>query len=192
MLLGSAETKAAQDLQPGNIIKRVVCNNSLDQSYALYLPSTYSPARKWPLLAAFDPGARGSVPLEHFKQAAERYGYIVCGSNNSRNGPMAVSADAAYAMLGDVVNRFPIDEKRVYLTGFSGGARVATTIAMLLKGRIAGVIEFEKKASFLKDSKAVKQSLAKDRDQEAEPGFKKIVEGLKQGSRQDAKDREKR
>ena len=125
--------------QPGRI-ERVVCRANAEQSYSLYLPSNYSPARRWPLIAAFDPGARGNVPVEHFKEAAERYGFIVCGSNNSRNGPMAPTGEAAKAMLGDVAARFAIDDKRVYLTGFSGGARAATTLAVWLSGQIAGVI----------------------------------------------------
>jgi tetratricopeptide (TPR) repeat protein len=106
----------------------------------LYLPSNYSSTRSWPLLAAFDPGARGNAPVEHFKEAAERYGYIVCGSNNSRNGPLPPSGEAAKAMLEDVYARFSIDDKRVYLTGLSGGARAATAIAVWLTGHVAGVI----------------------------------------------------
>lgn len=133
-------SSTAQDMQPGRIIERVVCKNAPNQSYALYLPSTYSPSRKWPLLAAFDPGARGNAPVEHFKEAAERYGYIVCGSNTSRNGPLPPTAEAAKAMLGDVATRFSIDDKRVYLTGFSGGARAAAAIAVWLSGSVAGVI----------------------------------------------------
>jgi predicted esterase len=129
-----------QDLEPGRIIERVACKNAPNQSYALYLPSTYSSARKWPLLAAFDPGARGNAPVERFKEAAERYGYIVCGSNTSRNGPLSPSAEAAKAMLGDVAARFSIDDKRVYLTGFSGGARAAVAIAVWFSGSVAGLI----------------------------------------------------
>ena len=128
------------DLQPGRVIERVSCKKDPGQSYALYLPSNYSPTRKWALLAAFDPGARGNIPVERFKDAAERYGYIVCGSNNSRNGPLQPSAEAAKAILGDAGARFAIDDKRVYLTGFSGGARAATAIAALLTGQVAGVI----------------------------------------------------
>ena len=137
-----AQTSAGMpdEPQPGRVVERVVCKNNSDQSYALYLPSNYSPARKWALLAAFDPGARGNIPVARFKEAAERYGYIVCGSNNSRNGPLQLSAEAAKAMLGDVAARFAIDDKRVYLAGFSGGARVASAIAVWLKEQIAGVI----------------------------------------------------
>jgi dienelactone hydrolase len=135
-----ASYEIPDDLQPGRIIERVVCKNAPNQSYALYLPSTYSSTRKWPLLVAFDPGARGNAPVEHFKEAAERYGYIVCGSNTSRNGPLPPSAEAAKAMLGDVAARFSIDDKRVYLTGFSGGARAASAIAVWLSGSVAGLI----------------------------------------------------
>ena len=129
-----------EDLQPGRVIERVVCKNNPDQSYALYLPSNYSSARKWPLLAAFDPAARGNLPIEYFREAAERFGYIVCGSNNSRNGPLQPSAEAAQSMLIDVAARFSIDDRRVYLTGFSGGARAASAIAVWLKEGITGVI----------------------------------------------------
>src|SRR5262245_57020288 len=92
---------ASDEPQPGIISNKVVCKNNPEQSYALYLPSTYSTSRKWPLIAAFDPGARGNVPVEQFKDASERYGYIVCGSNNSRNGPLQPSSEAAKAMLED-------------------------------------------------------------------------------------------
>ncbi len=130
----------SEDPAPGRITERLICKNNSEQTYALYLPSSYSNARRWPLIAAFDPGARGNLPIEHFKEAAERYGFIVCGSNNSHNGPMPPTGEAAKAMLGDVVARFSIDDKRVYLAGFSGGARAATTLAMFFNGQIAGVI----------------------------------------------------
>ncbi|HSE36945.1 MAG TPA: hypothetical protein VLG74_06545, partial [Blastocatellia bacterium] len=134
--LANASVARTEDLQPGHVIDRVVCKNNPDQGYALYVPSNYSPTRKWALLAAFDPVARGNIPVERFKEAAERYGYIVCGSNNSRNGPLQPSADAAKAMIVDVAARFAIDEKRVYLTGFSGGARAATALAVWLKDNV--------------------------------------------------------
>jgi poly(3-hydroxybutyrate) depolymerase len=130
----------SEELPTGQVIERVTCKNKPEQTYALYLPTNYSSTRTWSLLAAFDPAARGNIPVERFQEAADKYGYIVCGSNNSRNGPWAPTVEAADAMLNDVTTRFPVDEKRVYLTGFSGGARVAVQVASMLRGRIAGVI----------------------------------------------------
>lgn len=130
----------AEDLPTGKIIEKIGCRADPSLSYALYVPTSYVPKRKSPVLFAFDPGARGLTPVEHFKDGAEKYGYIVAGSNSSRNGPWAPSARAIQAMWNDVVERFAIDERRVYVTGFSGGARVACRLGYGLKGQIAGVI----------------------------------------------------
>ncbi len=127
-------------LPKGQIIEKVVCAGNAAQSYALYLPSNYTATRQWPILYALDPGARGKIPVERFKEAAEEYGWIVAGSNNSRNGPIQPSTDAWNAMWKDTHERFAVDENRVYATGLSGGARVAILFAHHCADCIAGVI----------------------------------------------------
>jgi dienelactone hydrolase len=130
---------AAQDLPRGTLIDEVKCLGDATQSYALYLPSTYTPDRAWSVLMAFHPSARGRAMVEKYQAAAEQYGYIVAGSNTSRNGPWSVSVAAVQAMSLDVGRRFSIDAQRLYLTGMSGGARVAMQVA-LGSSAIAGVI----------------------------------------------------
>jgi poly(3-hydroxybutyrate) depolymerase len=140
VLLAHSPAQAQTDSIPrGQVVERIEALNDASQSYALYLPSNYTPNRKWPVLYAFDPGARGRVPVDRFKEAAEKYGWIVLGSNNSRNGPWDVTATAWNAMQIDSHQRFAIDDERIYATGFSGGARVSTRIAIACKC-IAGVI----------------------------------------------------
>jgi predicted esterase len=118
-----------KDFEPGVLFPKVSCAAPSEQSYALYLPSRYSPEKRWPIVYAFDPGARGKMPVELMKDAAERYGYIVAGSNNSHNGAWKPEADAAQAMFEDTHLRLSIDNKRIYFAGFSGGARLASTLA---------------------------------------------------------------
>jgi dienelactone hydrolase len=122
------------------VIPRVVCHADSKQSYALYLPSSFSPGRKWPIIYVFDPAARGEVAVEAVRAAAEKFGYIVAASNNSHNGPMADSLVAANAVWRDTQQRFPVDDRRLYLAGMSGGARLATTIALSCNTCVAGVI----------------------------------------------------
>jgi predicted esterase len=130
----------AADLPPlGKISDDVKCSADPTQSYALYLPSGYSPDRLWPVILAFDPGARGRIPVERYQEAAEMYGYIVAGSNQSRNGSWKTSEAAIKAISRDVAERFAVDDRRVYTAGMSGGSRVALAIA-LASPRIAGVI----------------------------------------------------
>ena len=129
---------SAVDLPVGQIIDDVVCADDPAQHYSLYLPSTFKPDRTWPVILVFDAGGRGRRGVERYQAGAERYGYIVAGSNNSRNGPWKPSLDAARAMATDVAARFPVHLRRIYTAGMSGGARVAMMVALhpeLIAGR---------------------------------------------------------
>ena len=121
---------SGESLPLGQIIDDVQCAADASQHYSLYLPSNFTPTRRWPVILAYDAGGRGRRAVERYKDAAEKYGYILAGSNNSRNGPWEISLNAAKAMTGDVDKRFPVDPKRVYTAGMSGGARVAMKLAM--------------------------------------------------------------
>jgi pimeloyl-ACP methyl ester carboxylesterase len=129
----------AEEFRRGQIIDPVKCIADQSQTYALYLPSQYSPAKRWKLILAFDPRGQGRTGVEHLQAAAEKYGYIVAGSNNSRNGPPQISLTAAQAMWTDVGKRFSINPKRIYTAGLSGGARIAMKVAFD-SDEIAGVI----------------------------------------------------
>jgi poly(3-hydroxybutyrate) depolymerase len=109
------------------------------QSYAMFVPSTYTAARAWPILYCLDPGARGRTAVEAFTAAAEKAGFLVAGSNNSRNGPIAVSVEAIRLMLQHTRQTYSIDDSRVYVAGLSGGARLALGWASQ-NDNIAGVV----------------------------------------------------
>lgn len=111
-------------LPVGKVIAEVRTSADESQGYALYLPASYSIARPWPLIVVFDPAARRAAAVERFQAAAECYGYIVVGFNNSRNG-IPNGASVISALVTDMLGRFAIDQRRVYTAGMSGGARVA-------------------------------------------------------------------
>src|SRR3954463_13010324 len=133
---------AQADLPRGQVINKVTTLHDPAQNYALYLPSNYSPERKWPIIYVFEPDARGPLPVGLMQKEAEHYGYIVAASNISRNGPIQVSLDAAAAMWRDTHVRFAIADRRAYATGFSGGARVSVDVALNCKTCIADVVLF--------------------------------------------------
>jgi predicted esterase len=130
----------AQEFAPGTLVERVVCLNDAGQSYALYLPSSFDPARTWPVLFLFDSGARGPLAVAAFREAAETCGWILIGSNNSHNGPQRDNALAAQAVWADALTRLPIDVRRIYAAGFSGGARAASAFPQYVGRAIAGVV----------------------------------------------------
>ncbi len=128
----------AADLPLGRVIDAVPTTADPKQSYALYLPSNYKSDKVWPVLYCLDPGARGRVPVERFAKAAEAEGFIVAGSNNSRNGPMGPVQVAINAMVNDTGARFAVDPNRSYAAGHSGGSRVA--LAWGQQAHLAGVV----------------------------------------------------
>jgi predicted esterase len=134
---------APEDFPKGQLVERVVVAGTPSQSYALYLPSAYTRDKLWPVLFMLDARSNALVPIERFRTAAERFGWILVSSYNSRSDtrddPDPNSA-AMTAMWNDAVRRFSIDGRRVYATGFSGGARAAVDMAYALPGRITGVI----------------------------------------------------
>jgi predicted esterase len=138
VLCGLALAAHSQTPSPGTVHASVAVAADPSNSYALYLPSAYSPAKRCPLLLVFDPFARGEVSVKLFHEAAEKYGFIVAGSNNSRNfqDPSA----AIRTLWADVKERYAIDPRRIYAAGLSGGARVASSLALACKNCIAGVI----------------------------------------------------
>lgn len=135
-----AGSAAGQDLPRGTPIDSVACAGDAGQSYALYLPAQYSCDRRWPIIYCFEPGARGPIPIRLFQAAAERYGYILACSNNSRNGPWGPIGQALRAVWKDTHERFCIDDARVYSAGHSGGAQVALTFGLFLGRPWAGAI----------------------------------------------------
>lgn len=131
----------SNSLPTAQIIESVQCVAFPTENYALYLPSTYNPAKAWPIIYAFDPLAYGEVPVKLYKDAAEKYGFVIAASNNSRNFQADATSKAAQAVWEDTHTRLSIDPRRVYMMGFSGGARVATTLAIRCEPcAVAGVI----------------------------------------------------
>lgn len=124
---------------PGKLEPAVASLSDAEMTYALYLPEDYSTDRLWPVLVCLDPAARGTVPVERFKEAADFHGFILIGSNHARNYDAKSVERSLTAILGDLGQRYPVHADGVYATGFSGGARVALTLASQF-GHFSGVI----------------------------------------------------
>src|SRR5437660_1568879 len=107
LVIGVSLVAQAQTPAPGIVHGSVPVTAEATNSYALYLPSAYSSTKRWPLLLVFDPFARGEVSVKLFHEAAEKYGFIVVGSNNSRNfeDPSA----AIRGLWADIKERYAID-----------------------------------------------------------------------------------
>ena len=124
--------------QAGKVHLHISCKANTLLTYSLYLPSSCSnrfdnsiAQKRYPVILAFDPAGVGSLPVSRFKNLAEKYGFILVGSNDSRNLQTPAESEAVVqAMFDEIENRLPIDTSAIYVMGFSGGSRVATATAM--------------------------------------------------------------
>lgn len=129
-----------ENFAQGQVIDKVTCKNDTSLSYALYLPKEYDQKKQFPIIYAFDPHATGKIPVSMYKDIADKFGFIIVGSNNSQNGMAWEQSEAiASTLFSDTKNRLSINDSRVYVLGFSGGARVANALA-ITNSTIAGVI----------------------------------------------------
>ncbi|MEO8087968.1 MAG: hypothetical protein ABI763_14180 [Bacteroidota bacterium] len=111
------------------IIPIVACKNNSGISYALYLPHQYAPNIALPALIFTDPHGDGVFPIGKYFSLAEKFGVILIGSNDSKNGiPFTQSTLILQTLSAEATQRFHADERQISLAGFSGGAK-ATLVA---------------------------------------------------------------
>jgi predicted esterase len=134
----------APDPARGAVVERVVSASDAGQSYALYLPTRAAPGERRPLLVLMDPRGQATVPMERFRAAAERNGWIVASSWNTiseTDSALAANDRAVAAIVADALDRYGADSTRIYFAGFSGTARYAWALPHRLgRGSVAGII----------------------------------------------------
>jgi len=133
------QLSAQQTFEPGKVIDSIAVSNTINETFALYLPTSFVASQASPILFIFEPAGRGRLGVETFIQAADTYGHILVCSNNSRNGPYERNLNIAANLFDHVFSVFKINEDQMYFAGFSGGSRLAWALAFAA-GNIAGVI----------------------------------------------------
>ena len=123
----------------GKIIDSVMVSSTSAESIAIYLPNAYTADSQSSIVFIFEPMARGKIGIQPFVKASEKYNHILVCSNNSRNGPYDRNMQIADRLFRQVLSEFNVNPRRIYVAGFSGGARLASTIAVVT-GQMQGVI----------------------------------------------------
>ncbi|MGB7394597.1 MAG: alpha/beta hydrolase [Pricia sp.] len=135
-------TAQQMTLKKGKVIDSlsVSANDSISETFSLYLPTKFEVSGTWPVLFVFDMIGQGKQALSLFADAAEEQGYILAASDNvSDTLSIADNILITNRMLGAVVSILPIHKNRIYVGGFSGGGRFSTLVPTFVQG-IQGVL----------------------------------------------------
>lgn len=114
--------------------------DSKQQRFQLYVPKTYRAERAWPLVVFVSPG---DDPLgwRYWQKGCESSEVLFCAAFGAGNNcPPGKRIRIVLDMLDQVRRDYRIDPDRTYVTGFSGGGRVACTLGFSIPEYFGGVI----------------------------------------------------
>ncbi len=141
-LLLSTTLHYSQELRllKGAITDGLVVNDSLDETFSMYLPTSFELSKPWPVLFVMDMEGTGKKSMSLLVNAAEEENYILVASDNL-NDSLSISQNVLIAnrLFNAVVSIVPVAKNRDYTTGFRNGARFASILPTFIK-EIAGVV----------------------------------------------------
>ena len=91
-------------------------------TYEVYIPARKND-EKLPLMVILDAHGSGKYALKKFIQGANQYPVVLIASNLVKNGYQGYE-QAIHTLIDDVHQKYPVGEA-VFMSGFSGGARMA-------------------------------------------------------------------
>lgn len=107
------------------------CSMDPNIQFSYYLPTSYAEGKKYPVLLLFDPQGDAHFALEKYTKAADQFEFILMSTNAIKNGLDGETAGhVMQTLLGSIGTQLPVNPTRVYVGGFSGGARYAAMLAM--------------------------------------------------------------
>ncbi|WP_396635195.1 alpha/beta hydrolase [Maribacter sp. R86514] len=127
-------------LLKGSITKNLIVNDTINETYSLYLPSNFEVDRAWPVAFVTDFKGRGDAALSLLISTAEQEGYVLASPNNL-NDSLAISENVLIAnrVLNSVFNTIPTAKYRIYTIGFDEGAMFASILPAFIS-ELKGVI----------------------------------------------------
>lgn len=110
------------------------------EKFVMYVPSR-APPQGYSLLVFVPPWTDARVP-QGWTSTLERRGIIFVSAANSGNDADILNRREPLALLAaqNVMDRYPVDSRQVYIGGFSGGSRVALRIALGYPDLFHGVL----------------------------------------------------
>jgi len=123
----SCQSSGEKNEQSKTVDKRETCLSNPAHNYQLFIPAGEKSTKDLPLLVAIDSHGSGQNAVNHLKEAVSTYPAILVASNLIQNNDPNFIHELD-ELIADVKNRYQFGE-RIYLTGFSGGARMALSYA---------------------------------------------------------------
>ena len=126
--LAAEQAKGILARATGHLVEQPV--NLSEERFLLYVPAA-APPQGYGLLVFVPPWQDGRLP-EGWSAVLDHAGLIYVSAQGSGNDQKPLARREPLALLAayNVMQRYPVDARRVYVGGFSGGARIALRLAL--------------------------------------------------------------
>jgi len=126
------EVSANQQVEKaGHLFSNQSCERDPALLYSVYYPSDFNKSEKLPVFILFDPHGDPDVPIQKYQRLADAYSYILIASKDSKNGNgPEQTGSILQAIVYQTLFIEKADTNRIFTGGFSGGARVASMLAL--------------------------------------------------------------
>lgn len=113
--------------------------DSTRQRYQLYVPKVEKKPEAWPLILFVSAGDK-PAGLDAWKKVCEANGVLFCSPYAAGNPvPAGQRTRIILDVLDDVRRQFPVNPDQTYISGFSGGGRMACAIGLALPECFGGI-----------------------------------------------------
>ena len=110
------------------------------QTYELFVPPRKDPKAALPVILFVSP-SNAPMGWKSFEKICKEQGFLFIGPHGAGNDcPPRKRVRIVLDALDDVRRNFPVDADRTYITGFSGGGRIACIVAFALPDLFGGAM----------------------------------------------------
>ncbi|MDC6367371.1 MULTISPECIES: alpha/beta hydrolase [Flavobacteriaceae] len=126
-------------LKKGAIMENLPINDSISETFSLYLPTYFDTNKEWPLLLVFDLQAKEKQALSMFLNAAEEEGYVLAAPKILDSISLSANMVTTDATINRIFDLLPIQKQSIYGAGASSGARFANLVPIFIR-KVKGAI----------------------------------------------------
>ncbi|WP_081209659.1 hypothetical protein [Salegentibacter sediminis] len=127
-------------ISKGRVVDSLKVEDSISETFSLYIPQDFENGETWPTLVIFDPQGRGRLTTQLFRSIAEEQGYIIAASNEVLNKtPLQTNLQVANRLITRLLISIPVNPNLVYVGGLKEGAELASATPLIYQD-IRGVL----------------------------------------------------
>ena len=137
LFLSSSLVFSQETLLRGLVTETKVSSDSLDISYSIFLPKSYSADKPVKVLFVFDPEGEGTRAARLFASGLGDQNFVIAANNiplyNDLDS-LDINADMAVQLMRDVFLKVSVNKNEIYMAGLKSGAQVASAVSYILTG----------------------------------------------------------